>query len=372
MVKSRIAILDGFRAIAILAVMFFHFFSRWTEPLNEVSLYPYGSKLDYFRLGYLGVNFFFIISGFVIFFTLDNTSYFLSFWKKRFIRLMPSIIIASLLTFLIFIVFDNSFLFPESHKIKNLLPSWTFINPAFFNEFSSVTKTNFDYIDGSYWSLWPEIQFYLFSSILFYLNKKKFVRNFVIVSLLLVFSDYIIMYFFQANITGVSLPTAFEQSYNLWFHDIFNLIKYLPFFGMGVLFYQLFKNKNNGAEISWLIVSYSVVFLFCAFYGAGLRVKLFDCIMYLIFIGFIYYPAKLSLFENKKLVSIGVSSYFLYLIHQNVGVLLINKLGHYLYPVSFLFTILLFYVLILLSRIFTEKIDRPFGRKLKKLLVIKE
>lgn len=71
--KNRIQILDGFRAISILSVLLFHFFSRWTPPLSSESFYPYGSKyFSWFQYGGVGVEFFFMISGFVIYFTLEN------------------------------------------------------------------------------------------------------------------------------------------------------------------------------------------------------------------------------------------------------------------------------------------------------------
>jgi len=347
--------------------MFFHFFSRWTPPLNTTSLYPYGSKYDYFGFGYYGVTFFFIISGFVIFFTLDNTTYFISFWKKRMIRLVPSIIIASLITFIVFILFDNAFLFPNSHETKNFLPSWTFITPEFFNRFSGP---DLGYIDGSYWSLWPEIQFYVLSSLIFYLNKKSFVRNFIILSFVLVIIDHVFMN--VINPAGTGLLGKMAVNYKSWVHDIFNLISYLPFFSMGVLFYLLFKNRNNSIKISWTTILCSVVLLICTFYHTSLQVIIFYCVMYLLFICFIYYPALLSVFENKILVNIGICSYFLYLIHQNLGVFLINKLGPYFSPVSVIFTILLFYLLILFSRLYTEKLDKPVTKALKKMVVIKE
>ena len=72
---DRIKILDGFRALAIISVMLFHYFSRYTT----IGLYPYKDRYDFFSLGALGVQFFFIISGFVIYFTLKKTISILEF-----------------------------------------------------------------------------------------------------------------------------------------------------------------------------------------------------------------------------------------------------------------------------------------------------
>lgn len=116
----------------------------------------------------------------------------------------------------------------------------------------------------------------------------------------------------------------------------------------------------------------SALFLCCVFVDATWPIRILYCLMYLLFLCFIYYPDKLLFFENKTLVSIGLSSYFLYLIHQHLGVLLIHKLGVYFYPFGILFTLLVFYLLILFSRIYTEKIDKPIGRSLKKIMLIKE
>ena len=121
------------------------------------------------RSNLLGTYF---ISGFVISYTLENTSHLKLFWKKRLIRLWPSIIVATIITFIFFNLFDPNFLFPESHYARNFLPSFTFVIPDFFNTVFSKPQY-FNYINGVYWSLWPEIQFYMLVSLLYYYNKEK-------------------------------------------------------------------------------------------------------------------------------------------------------------------------------------------------------
>src|ERR1700741_1455059 len=121
--KNRIKILDGFRAIAILCVILFHYYSRWTIPSSTTNLYPYGNRFDFFGYGYLGVEFFFIISGFVIAFTLHRTEGMLVFWKKRMVRLFPAMLFCSLITLVVLRLADAEDIFPAGHSMLNFFVS---------------------------------------------------------------------------------------------------------------------------------------------------------------------------------------------------------------------------------------------------------
>ena len=74
---ERIKLLDSFRFIAILMVLLFHYYSRW----NGIHYQIEGDLLG-FKYGYLGVEFFFMISGYVIYFTLTKTENFQKFLKS--------------------------------------------------------------------------------------------------------------------------------------------------------------------------------------------------------------------------------------------------------------------------------------------------
>jgi peptidoglycan/LPS O-acetylase OafA/YrhL len=368
-VKSRIAILDGFRAVAILAVLLFHFFSRYVPPFYETSLYPYDDQYNYFGNGKLGVRFFFIVSGFVIFYTLDNTSHFAEFWKKRLIRLVPSMVVATIITYMALQLFDNNHLFPNSHQIINFIPSITFISPDLFNAIFS-TQPRFDYISGSYWSLWPEIQFYVLGSLLFYVNKKGFVRNFLLISFLLIAVNWFFIHVQTTNKLNIQLPPGVMTAYSKWVTNIFNLADYLPFFSIGVIFYILFKNKQGSHTTPLLIkLSLAALMLFQIHMGNQTDVRVIYILMFSLFFGFIYYPYRLRFLESGLLIRIGVSSYFLYLIHENIGVLLINSLGEYFLPAGFILPIIVIALLIVSSIFFTEKFDNRIISLLKNTFV---
>ena len=76
--KNRLLELDALRGIAALMVVLFHF------TMDRPEMY-YG-----FKYGVTGVDFFFIISGFVIFLTLSSTKNWKDFVVSRFSRLYPT------------------------------------------------------------------------------------------------------------------------------------------------------------------------------------------------------------------------------------------------------------------------------------------
>ena len=80
--SQRLVTLDYLRGIAALAVMCLHM----TEQIGAIHQYP--GKI--FSYGYLGVDLFFVISGFVIFFTLNSKSSPGKFIIARFSRLFPT------------------------------------------------------------------------------------------------------------------------------------------------------------------------------------------------------------------------------------------------------------------------------------------
>jgi len=121
----RIKYLDGLRGIAILLVLFYHAYSRW------IAIVPYGDQyadFPLFKFGWLGVQLFFLISGFVIFMPLDKTANFKSFIYKRWLRLFPAMLLGSILIYVSVPFFLNR---PNGiPDLINLLPGLTFIDPS--------------------------------------------------------------------------------------------------------------------------------------------------------------------------------------------------------------------------------------------------
>ena len=110
--KPRYEILDGLRGVAAMLVVAYHLFETY-----------YGGKPDQpINHGYLAVDFFFVLSGFVIGYAYDDRWNKMSTWaffKRRLIRLHPMVIFGTLFGALMF-YFGSCSTFP----LINETPWW--------------------------------------------------------------------------------------------------------------------------------------------------------------------------------------------------------------------------------------------------------
>lgn len=153
---ARIPALDGLRGVAIILVMFFHI---WEMLLSKNPSFPF-SRL--FMMGWMGVDIFFVISGFLITSILLDTrrcsGYFSDFYIRRALRIFPAyygLIIIVTVAVIIFPAHDTpDFLFLRQH----LLWIWVFLQ----NFVTAMTQRPYGYGLNHLWSLAIEAQFYLF------------------------------------------------------------------------------------------------------------------------------------------------------------------------------------------------------------------
>lgn len=88
--KPRFEILDGLRGVAAMIVVAFHLFETYSK----------GPSYQILNHGYLAVDFFFVLSGFVIGYAYDDrwgrmTTW--DFFKRRLIRLQPMVVLGCLI-----------------------------------------------------------------------------------------------------------------------------------------------------------------------------------------------------------------------------------------------------------------------------------
>ena len=98
--KPRYEILDGLRGVAAMLVVAFHLFETYSK----------GAPYQIINHGYLAVDFFFVLSGFVIGYAYDDrwdkmTTW--GFFKRRLVRLQPMLVIGAVIGLLFYLFGDQ-------------------------------------------------------------------------------------------------------------------------------------------------------------------------------------------------------------------------------------------------------------------------
>lgn len=150
--------------------------------ISVLGVLLYHSKYQIFASGFLGVDVFFVISGFLIgnilFSEIQNNNFqFTIFYLKRLRRLLPSLIF----TLFFSILFCYLFLLPEDYKLFNYSIPYTlfFVGNYFFWKTNDYFSPETDIMPLSHlWSLSIEEQFYLlFPFAIFLLFRFNFSRS---------------------------------------------------------------------------------------------------------------------------------------------------------------------------------------------------
>ena len=282
-----------------------HYLSRYAPPDHTPSLYGYRHTYpQWLDLGTMGVQFFFIISGFVIFMTLQRCRHLFEFWIRRLARLYPAYLVATLLTFVIV----NAVGPLELHRgAKDVLVGMSFLTPY-------VPGVRF--VDGSYWSLVAEMQFYFAVGLIYTFCRSRFA---------LAWAAYACI---GAALWSLGGSHATHVLRTLARHVF--LVESVPYFTAGILFYQLHAGIRRG---SWLLAlgmlasyaatcSYSISLATSATAPAFEELRpLVTAAMLVAFTLFVY--NKLQWLAVRPLVFLGGISYSFYLLHQFIGVSLI-------------------------------------------------
>ncbi|MFI6833681.1 acyltransferase family protein [Kribbella sp. NPDC050241] len=142
--KARLHEIDLLRILAAVSVMTYHYlFSSYAGGLSAMQ-FPHADVVA--RYGYLGVDLFFTISGFVVLLSAwDRTPR--SFVVSRAVRLYPAYWVAVTLTTIVSVSLSQG-RFPVS------LPQYL-ANLTMFNSLPDIEN-----VDVVYWTLWAEVRFY--------------------------------------------------------------------------------------------------------------------------------------------------------------------------------------------------------------------
>ncbi|OAH74379.1 hypothetical protein AXA65_06355 [Chryseobacterium sp. FP211-J200] len=251
-------------------------------------------------------------------------------------------------------------MFPGSHDFKNLLISNTFISPSLINW---IFNTQFSYTDGAYWSLWVEISFYFIVSVLYFISKKNLMRNYGLAAMF-----FVIVHFLFISGTGKLVVTKIlsEDQYDVIrkFVTIFNIMEMGLWFYIGMQLLEMFRYR----KIKNLLLFSAFFIVQTLLLGMGKETLLFCFFVYIILIMFIYSPHYLRFLENPVISRLGICSYSVYLIHENIGVIIINKLSPYLVGFNWIVGVALLIICFIFGIYCYKYWENPISKKIKTLI----
>jgi peptidoglycan/LPS O-acetylase OafA/YrhL len=272
--KAHLFTLDSLRGIAALAVCLFHFTGVGLPKLT------YEPLKNAFSWGWLGVEIFFVISGFIIPYVLLKSNYTLkdfgAFIGKRFVRICPPSYIILLLSLLQFYVIDH-YLHPAHPWLAQVSVPATIHNFLY-----TVTFTNYSWFNGVFWTLAVEFQFYIFIGLVFSLMFKN-----------------IWTYLLSCIVVGAL--------YYLPFAEQAQFLHYSSLFLIGGATLMFFERRISRTAYLLLLAGLAVL----TYFQAGLLPMLFGIATALV-IAFVQFRSRVGTF-------LGNISYSLYLSHFLIG-----------------------------------------------------
>lgn len=305
--------LDILRFGCALAVVFYHYF------FTTGNIYPFaGAAVDvdfpvvewFARYLVLGVEIFFVISGFVIGCSAKHKDA-KTFLFARVLRIYPAYWICCTISYIAI-----SFASFTSATATEYLVNLTLLQTLF----------HIKDLDGVYWTLLYEIIFYFWMWLLILFRQIKHLEGVLFVGLVLSVVLYLLE--FQDS----DLPTIIK---------LFSLQKYLCFFALGILTSSIimegFTKRRVVMVMLSLILSGVEVYtglahknrVWSGYLGGANAYNLpLACgLFYIFFVVFVLAVRKEYSFKHARIIRVlGNSSYPLYLLHGVFGLVLIEKL----------------------------------------------
>ena len=310
--KSYIPALDGLRGIAILFVVLYHNFGYIKQT----------------QFGWLGVDLFFVLSGFLItsilLQTVHTKGYLKNFYMRRVLRIFPLYFLCLFIFLIVFRAFgwyssQLQYYHENQWWLWSYLQNWLY---AFTLKDGSAMLVHL-------WSLGVEEQFYLLWPIIILLVRKPRILFYIMSALLLLaiaarcilwlyhFQDfnYTLVYTFT-RIDGICIGSMIALLLNFKpdFIEKNLAIIVITLAGLNFLFYFLNENASN----SYPYFAFIGFTTFCGMFGLLLHelVK--------------HRNSKLSkVFSFKPLIFIGRISYGFYIYHWPIYMMTHTQLSEY-------------------------------------------
>ncbi len=291
---KRIAGLDLIRFLSALGIISYHYFFIGVIQgfYSEEVFHP----ITFW--GELGVDIFFIISGFVILYSAERRKSSSEFLKGRIIRIYPAFIICSIFTLI-------TGIFMPGTTIKDFLFRW--INSlTLCNDIWGVPP-----LSSIYWTLMVEMKFYILVAII---KKIKLWKK----------HKYHILFLW----IWLSILNMFTFQWS-WFEILFNS-NYSGHFALGIVMYLFYKGHRDKWMPPICIGAIWLIYRNCISYITWIR-SIYENLSYsdidilfavAVVIVLIFFSINVPMKDNdlyKIVPLLGSWSYTIYLIHADFG-----------------------------------------------------
>lgn len=326
---------DLFRFGAALGVMFYHyaFFGHAAHLIPQ----SYPGMVDIAKYGYLCIDLFFTISGYVILFSSWGRSP-ADFLAARFTRLYPLFWACLLLTFIVIKLAGN----PEYSASSFQLLANTTMVPRLLGQ---------DYIEGTYWSLFVELRFYFWVFVLLILKQ---------------------MHRLDCVLAGWLVLTAIDLTHPIGPLEAAFALDWSHYFIAGAVFFRVKQGGWTKLRAGLITGSYIIALLNAISrpdkwgdYRGDLTfsIPIIVAIVSLIYVLFwLLVTDRLKWLNRPWLYAFGMLTYPLYLLHETIGFLLFEHFAT-MDPYAVLAGISLF--MLALSGLVYRLVERPFSRPIR-------
>lgn len=338
--RGRYLELDGLRGIAVIAVILCHYGNEFDYyfpglPLTTVGGEPIGWLLRY---GYFGVQLFFLISGFVILLTARKVATPRDFVVARVSRLYPTYWACLTLTALVGWL--------SAHAVLQRSPLEIALNYSMVQRLIRVED-----VDAAYWSLSVELIFYVIVWAVFMARGGLHDGD---------VERLVVAWLVVATIAAACFRLSDGSTLSLVF-VLFTAGQYAGLFSAGML---LLLSRERGrlhpllgicvavqVLVSWLVVDAVEAMVVAPLMGV---------------FAFVIMRKRVWALRLPGLVFVGAISYPLYLLHQNLGYLVIEASAQSLgrWPAM----LMAFAVLAAVAWVAHRTIEGPWSRALRKRL----
>ncbi|MFJ8827564.1 acyltransferase family protein [Streptomyces sp. NPDC102467] len=354
---SRLPSLTGLRFLAALAVFAAHAFI----PIPSLRLLA--DDRTEFRLfhwfdqaGGPAVSFFFVLSGFVLTWSARDKDTTTGFWRRRFVKIYPTYVVAWVLAMMLFAGDSTS----TGNAVANFFMVQVWV-PEYYTNFS---------VDPPSWSLGVEAVFYLSFPLLLAAFRRvppRHLKYWITGAIAVVWATPVVAY--TAFPKAPLVPSGQDLAATAyWFNYVLPPVRVVDF-ALGILVALAVKHgrwRNIGMIPSFVLLAggYWLTFHLPAFYGQR-ATMIIPIVLLIAAAATADIEGRFTLFRNRTMVWLGEVSFAFYLLHYIVLARLRKELGTELYSTTEGFALLAGAAVgaVLLSWLLHRLVETPLVRR---------